>query len=631
MNRAPLPSPESRAADEPTNVTAQDAAASNPTARPPLQRQPASNPPTQKEPSATSSTLALAQDEDDTDADMSDSAPDTQSTNARAAKDGPDDVVQEKSSPDELEIERLRNLQLKAIQKQQRARVKSATSTPSSTPFGTRRVSPIKEEPVAAMSPTLEGAFSSPLPTTQTTSTESTESAKTIRGSMPPTPAARALRTPSYPFPTVPSTPMAWSSAFHQPFTSLSPTVSAMYGKDYAAPREHVLSESSTPAASGTPFVPGERPLQSPLPEDPRFPSPNLYELVLAVNSEPGLAAWWNCVTNIMHDWYGVERATLAVPADSSDIENVPWGQKSTFHVSSPGDSPRMPARQETKVSESKEAVEKPPSPESDEPSHIPPGDQNCLHGIRLLDTSVRGEISHPRVPSQGFPNDPVDFSGQLAPTFSDPDFSSIGGAENLSPTAVFTVLRALDHEPDALIDNAGINRVLERGRLVTLTRDYSPHFSTSSKSSIDSEQDDLSKSTKSHVNTQEAQRPSTIRARGGAPLKNASMDHGDRRLQPRYEEYEQYPSSPWAQSPAPSPAIQNDPSENPFFTTGNVDEDTFNPSGSSQDYTQYGVVEAIGVDKASTVTHIPFIHPTLSQMMQPPEPATPCSYSILV
>ncbi|KAF2445505.1 hypothetical protein P171DRAFT_266427 [Karstenula rhodostoma CBS 690.94] len=660
MNRAPLPSPNSRAPVEPTDVTVQDSASSHPAARPLLQRFPASNP----EPDDDEHEHAhpQARDEDTTDPDMSDSADEGSVQAVRDASEEP----QEKSSPDELEIERLRSLQLKTIQKQQqRARMQGAgaATAASRTPLGGRRPSPIKEEPASTLSPTLEGAFSSPLPTAQTASTESTESARTIRGSVPPTPASRALRTPSYPFPTVPNTPAAWSSAFHQPFTALSPTVSAMYGRDYAAPRERVLSESSTPAASGTPFSPGQRPPNSPHPEDPRFPSPNLYELVLSVNLEPGLAAWWSNVTKIMYENYGVERATLAVPADPSDIENVPWGQKCTFQASAQGESPRMPAFQEAK------APEKSPSPESEvldglPPVPIIPDRRPKLPSRHSYAGHERHKRDSPDSPMSPYPQRPrgllrtVSHAPQTAtraehplrqvlpmsydgtsfqhptptpprvPTFSDPDFSSVGGAETSSPVAVFPVLRALDHEPDTLIDNSGVNRVLESGRVVTLTRDYSPSFS-SGQSSSDSSHEDLPRSTtKSHGSAHDAQRPSVARTRTGPASKTS--DQGDRRLQPRYEEYEQFPTSPWAQSPAPSPAIQNDASENPFFTTSNVDEETFNPSSSNQDYTQYGIVEAIGIDKASTITHIPLIHPTLSQTMQAPEPGTPSHVSSL-
>jgi PAS domain S-box-containing protein len=83
------------------------------------------------------------------------------------------------------------------------------------------------------------------------------------------------------------------------------------------------------------------------------------------------------------------------------------------------------------------------------------------------------------------------------------------------------------------------------------------------------------------------------------------------------YEEYEQYPTSPWSQSPAPSPAIQADEETNPFFTPeGQHVEDSFNPTSTPKDYSQLGQVEAIGVERASTVIHIPLVHPTLSQPM---------------
>jgi PAS domain S-box-containing protein len=189
----------------------------------------------------------------------------------------------------------------------------------------------------------------------------------------------------------------------------------------------------------------------------------------------------------------------------------------------------------------------------------------------------------------------------------------------------VYHVLRALDHEPDALIDNIGINRVLERGRLVTLTRDYSTSTTLTKEDLLEKDKQEQQRPSamQGTAAAQEAHKATTARGR-------ASLETSDPRLQQRYEEYEQYPSSPWAQSPAPSPAIQNDADANPFFTTGNVDEETFNPSRSPQDYAQYGMVEAIGVDRASTVTHIPLVHPTLSQAMASTDTSTPAQTPVL-
>lgn len=578
-----------------------------------------------------------------------------------------------RASPDELEVERLRTLQLKILQQQQRARMRNVSGSTGTPGLGARRVSPIKEEPITAMSPTLEGAFAntpSPLPTGNTTSTESTESARTIRGSVPPTPAGHAaLRTPSYPFPTVPSTPR-WAASFHMPFTSLSPTVSAIHSREWAIPKDRVASESSTPAASTTPFAPGERGHFFSEAEDPRYPSPNLYELVLQLGTEPGLAAWWTAVTTIIREKYGAERATLAVPADASDIENVPWGQKTTYTAVNGDDSPRAAIYQDASVRGSIRVQQPTPQPEDRSPSTAIPERRPKLfshHSFAgherqkaeaafpesttpVIPARPRGPLraaSHaPQAPMREHPLrqvSQISFDGSSSPfpsfasisardpSFSDPDFSSVGG-EPTSPTAVFNVLRALDHEPDALIDNTGINRVLERGRLVALTRDYSTSMSTS--------REDLLEKDKS----EEGKLPATQASAAGSEAKKAAHGHSgivtkagnlasSLGLQPRYEEYEQYPTSPWAQSPAPSPAIQNDAEANPFFATNatsNVDEDTFNPSKSPQDYTQYGAVEAIGVDRASTVIHIPLIHPTLSQAMNTAETSTPAQTPVL-
>ncbi|KAF1848566.1 uncharacterized protein K460DRAFT_77280 [Cucurbitaria berberidis CBS 394.84] len=633
----------------------------SPTAsRPPLQRLAASDASYQIQPPQKGfRDPPQGRDHDTTDTDMSeDEAALGQGDAGATEREHVEIEPQGSASPEDAEIERLRTLQLKVLQQQQRTRLRSTQSTQSTqstdTAVSVRRVSPIKEEPMSTMSPTLEGAFNSPSPLLSgyTTSTESTESARTIRGSMPPTPAAhQALRTPSYPFPTVPNTPR-WASAFHMPFTNLSPTVSAINTREYAAPKERVASETSTPAASTTPFAPGERAHHSSEAEDPRFPSPNLYDLVLRLGSEPGLAAWWTTVTSIMCDHYSAERATLAVPADSSDIENVPWGQKTSFTATTDDGSPRMAIYQDARVQQHRKELTQqsqgfqypeqeytprtPLIPErrpklfshhsfagherqkqnqpSDSPTPMPP--VRPRGPMRAVSHAPQAAIrEHPlRQVSQASLDGTSSHGG---PTFSDPEFSSVG--EPSAPTAVFNVLRALDHEPDALIDNTGVNRVLERGRLVTLTRDYSTSFSTSKEDLAEKDKSEQSKASATQATTtgQETLKATTSRGRN-------NLATSDPRLQPRYEEYEQYPSSPWAQSPAPSPAIQNDADQNPFFTTGRVDEETFNPSRSPQDYTQFGLVEAIGVDKASTVTHIPLIHPTLSQLMNPTDIPTP-------
>ncbi|KAF2088504.1 hypothetical protein K490DRAFT_18919, partial [Saccharata proteae CBS 121410] len=563
-------------------------------------------------------------------------------------------------SPTEAELERLRQaVNAKMVLNQQRARLPGFDGGSESTPksLGGRRVSPIREETSDLNSPSLDAAFASPIPTTAlTTSTESTESSKTVRGSVPATP-AQALRTPSYPFPYVPGTPRSWSSSFHQPFTTLSPTVSATNIKEVETPRERQMSGVSTPAASVQTFVPSGTALQGA--ENPRYPSPNLYDLTLLLNSEPGLDAWWSSVSKIMSEWYGAERVTLAVPADATDIENVPWGQKATFNAAGLCEqitirrSPENLTRKDSKGKGPKSKEVK--TEHADVPQQIRVSksrprleSRHSFAGYERGQEESIGELrstgppSRPRGPIRTASHAPPTFThGEHLPsrteavpsdaaiqmnrqsfkssTFSDPDFSSVGDVPSGPYSAVFPVLRALDHEAHALIDNAGINRILERGKLVTLTRDYSSAGSSRRNSSTES-------GSKSKASTAQPthQKASDIRARAGNSTKLGGEDFYRFKLSTHYEEYEQFPSSPWAQSPAPSPAIQADPNENPFFASANVDEDSFNPTGAGPDYSQFGPVEAIGVDRASTVTHVPLIHPILSQIMQPPDAESP-------
>ncbi|KAL1310802.1 hypothetical protein AAFC00_001043 [Neodothiora populina] len=551
------------------------------------------------------------------------------------------------ASPDETEIARLReavNARMSANSQQLRARVGSqnVVSSPSNNPG--RRPSPIKEEPV--MSP-LTAAFTSPLATTQSTSTESTtSSSKTVRGGNinENTPDAMPLRTPSYPFPYVPGTPRAWSSTFHQPFTALSPTVSARESYDNLTPGAGP-SGASTPIATNTAFAPADyREYQAP--EDPRYPTPNLYDLVLKLNSEPGLDDWWSTVVKIMHESFKADRATLALPADLNDIENVPWGQKTTFNVhgrndpgelevprsnpnlsvpprSVPEDQQRSPTMlssraRPTMVTRHSYAGHTSPTLEGAS-TESPARGVGAVRPSMLMRTASHAPhlTNAPRAeaPYMDRPTISIRHTSN-----SEVDFSSLGeDVQYPQSIAVFPTLKGLDHEVDGLIDTSGVNRVLKRGKLVTLTRDYAGDSGDSSSSSRDSQS---AGSIDSVQRTKAANPPEPRNPLGrsySSKLGNfrsvfgAIDEHGRRGS--NYEEYEQYPPSPWAQSPAPSPAVQEDPENNPFFTEANV-EDSFNPTESPHDYSHLQPVAAIGVDRAHTVIHIPLIHPSLSLPM---------------
>lgn len=549
-----------------------------------------------------------------------------------------------KATSEELRLERLREAVLLSQQKGKSASTRQSQSQSLSN-LEQRRISPIQEEPVGGgISPTLAGAFASPLMTgTLTASTESTESAKTVKGSAPPTPGAGALRTPSYPFPYIPGTPKLWSSQFHRPFTTLSPTVSAQNVRDVTTPRERVLSSGpSTPAASAATFVPDGTHNEGETHSSEEYPSPSLYDLVLALNVEPGLDAWWTVVVSTLREWYGAERVTLAVPADASELETVPWGQKATYNelgsldvVSEPMEE-RKPAQRHNLPL--RKVFDEPDEPAKtlksiDLSSRPKLAARHSYAGFERdrnapttpLETPSSSRAERPRGPLRTVSHAPTISHTLERPhplqklvsigSTSDPDFSSIGPTQrSATQEAVFPTLRALDIESNPLLDSAGVIRVLDRGRLVTLTRDYVVPTSSRGPSAEPHDfQSDKSKTSKADS--------VDVHKLSSRPIKSdrAKSDYfSSSKLPSTYEEYEQFPASPWAQSPAPSPAIQADPEDNPFFVSPRVDEDSFNPTESQPNYSKYGQVAAIGIDRASTVTHVPLIHPLLSQVLPP-------------
>ncbi|KAK3387082.1 hypothetical protein B0H63DRAFT_392376 [Podospora didyma] len=528
---------------------------------------------------------------------------------------------------------------------------------------GPTRVSPIQEE----------SSTSPPPPSLQTTDSEptttSTESGHTIRGGTTP---GLVARTPSYPFPRM-SPGFAHHSALHRPFTTLSPTAPPAGTQnvydDLLRGRDSILSNPSTPASAMT-FLPTgcER-----VEDDRDFPTPNLYELSLMLTAEPGLDAWWNTVVQIMVDIYKAERVTLAVPADSTDIENVPWGQKATYNApredelslgylargsslvrSSTGDfsetlshfeeslgqpgqvRPGLQSRHSFTSYEDKKDTRPTVERLSTGPQRPSLGRSKTTHPSSALrpDPGSDEEQQHGLNRQALEEHDAMEEQQQEIPSWEVP-FS--GQREGRGK--VLNVLQALNYEADPLIDHNGVVRVLERGRVVALTRTY-PYLGQENKASSapkaavrgPSPEDTRRKQRKQRSNSGSSKLSSLLgnatfspaagrSSRGGhAPERRSTglasrlEDDQPRPATPRYEEHEQAPPSPWSQSPAPSPAVRADPAENPFFTDAMVDEDSFNPSLAPADYSAMPPPEAIGIDNSWTVLHIPLTHILLSK-----------------
>ncbi|KAL6400639.1 hypothetical protein AUP68_16352 [Ilyonectria robusta] len=519
------------------------------------------------------------------------------------------------------------------------------------------RVSPIPEE-----------GLSSPPPQTSMLTTTSTESGATIRG--PTTPAAIA-GTPSYPFPRM--APAGFIPSYlHKPFTTLSPTGAPRpsnfpsFESMVMGAQDKVLSGNSTPASNFT-FNPS---FMSPQPDNIDFPNPNLYDLSLMLTAEPGLDAWWNTVVQIMKDVYKAERVTLAVPADTTDIENVPWGQKATYNehkeddlslgymakqghdsvilssdqgrsegiMSNPDDTlkvssaarPGLLSRHSfTSYEENKEkSQDRSPAP-SRRPSYLTRSQSN-LPPSRFVKAS-----SDDYAPLNKTSLDEHDANEQHIPSWEAPLRAEKEGEGRMLP-----VLQALDYEADPLIDHSGVMRVLERGKTIALTRTY-PYLADQVSEQVN-QQKSTSKDNASDSSSKQTSRPrsesfsklsSIFSVATASRVPTRSKTHSGERARaiasrlesrleedrprpptPKYEEFEQAPPSPWSQSPAPSPAVRADPKENPFFTDAMVDEESFNPGPGTSDYSGMPPPEAIGVDNSWTVLHIPLSHVLLSK-----------------
>jgi len=407
------------------------------------------------------------------------------------------------------------------------------------------------------------------------------------------------------------------------------------------------------------------------MPDNRDFPSPNLYELALMLSAEPGLDAWWHTVVQIMVDVYKAERVTLAIPADSTDIENVPWGQKATYNAHREDDlslaylargSSFMPSSTDDASdplfqSGEPSAKQEPARPvlqsrhsfTSYEQNRQAAEDDRAIPSQRRPHLLSRSKSHHPTTaPSRGLGShdeslislnrEALEQHDALEEQQEIPSWEAPFSAPREGHGKVLNVLQALDYEADPLIDHNGILRILDRGRVVALTRSY-PYLNQEpgDKKPVDARtapgakspegprkkvkkprSDSLSKlssilggATFSPAPNR-AVRPQTLERK--LTIASRMEDEAPKPLTPKYEEYEQAPPSPWSQSPAPSPAVRADPAENPFFTDAMVDEESFNPSSAPADYSAMVPPEAIGVDNSWTVLHIPLTHVLLSR-----------------
>ncbi|KAL3456347.1 hypothetical protein BJX64DRAFT_45945 [Aspergillus heterothallicus] len=505
----------------------------------------------------------------------------------------------------------------------------SGSSVPHETasPQGPATTIPQESTKKRRISNVLSPQIATPL----TGAPDSAGSSGTIRGTeSQTTPEQLPLKTPSYPFPEMP--PQTTKQKFVSQLNngSFKLTLPADKLKGHVA-SSHVPAEGQQPVpalfpASNSAFVPVDH---KPVVEDPAYPSPNLYELTLQLNADPGLDAWWTNVVTILQTHYGAERASLAVPGDATDLENVPWGQKAIFNENIPetdklgssneittGDitySKVLVHTENVKEAPVAELANGPPTPASSgirpplltrhsfagfgkdrKKSALNEGDM-----LRRSKTPIKPET--PRMQEQSQNPTPV----QTAPHDTGSAF------QKYHRLAVFPTTRALEVEPDPLIKRTGVVKLFGRTKPVILTREYS--HSPASKLPYDEPvqtPEDKVQVTPTAAPSHIPQRATPIATRHRS-LSNPAASILQQRtpFMEFLDEYEQVPPSPWSQSPAPSPAPRAHPEQNPFFSNHTVDETAFAKNPPLHDYSNPDPLEAIGVDLAKSVVHIPLLH----------------------
>ncbi|KAF3086579.1 hypothetical protein TWF102_010985 [Orbilia oligospora] len=466
--------------------------------------------------------------------------------------------------------------------------------------------------------------------------------------STPPNHRSDPIKTPSYPFPNMGrfniSSPTTSVAAVASPSPSLH---------DRAIP-----SGTNTPASVAF-FPPETNPPTPSAYENPDYPSPNLYELALLLHSEPGIDGFWDTVVRIMKEFYKAERLSLTIPTDLTDLSNSPWGQRATYNDVDDEEEEETsllltyPEEEEEAEAGFREAGHR--RKESNTTN------LTATNGNRYSNGNLEG-LDLPSGPHRGLSQESVETvvipSDTGGPVFSPVtvnltqqslsqwDTNDAGHQSDLPPNypldpllhiedddskgKVFLNLQPLTYESEPLIDGAGVSRVLERGKTVVLSREYKDMQTKWERLAARKEEKArLQDQKKATEPVSEAQPPLKSKRKRFPfpcvedfqlrykdtmrPRSPTGTGGGGERGVPAFEEFEQAVSSPWSQSPAPSPAIRADPTENPFFAPAKVDEECFNPSAESPQYSSAEPIHAIGLENASTVIHIPLVHPSTS------------------
>jgi len=318
------------------------------------------------------------------------------------------------------------------------------------------------------------------------------------------------------------------------------------------------------------------------------FPSPNIYDLTLKMNADIGLESFWENIIEILVTNFYASRVSLSIPYDLTDINNLPWGLKASYNGSID--------RQQTRI-----RLERRQSRDAYQPGMTPEHDS---------DSDAKTSASEDITPKYEAPGVVKTRDKQKTPQKASVEASIEEHLDHMLSSShkgtVYPTLQPLDSVDEPLIDNIGIQRVLNRGSVVVLSREYHDleEVKRREEKRLKAHQEELSEESK-----ELAKRPGSIRSEVLAAWEKTYFKPPERAQIRGYEEYEQPLASPWAQSPAPSAGILRESSESPFFTQQDVVDSAFSPDDEPE-YAMSDAVYAIGMENSRSVVHIPLVHP---------------------
>lgn len=307
----------------------------------------------------------------------------------------------------------------------------------------------------------------------------------------------------------------------------------------------------------------------------------------------------------IMTEDYRAERLTLAIPADSTDLENVPWGQKATYN-SRQEDALSMGyiARGSSFMPSTRDMTSRPSSVAGEDvansQSPLRPS-MSSRHSYTEFETEKQrksapmGSTPLQRRPdlvprSQTFyPGSARAARVQNVPAHTELNKQALEeldageqegyeeweapGPEPGNQGRLFETLQALDYEADPLIDHHGVVKVLERGRVIALTRSYPYTEGPVSAKPPEAKEQGRSHSPEGPKQRRKLRHESSTKLsnilssahsmnlrphdrRSGQQNIDQMISEGEPRRPPTpsYEEFEQAPPSPWSQSPVVAP-----------------------------------------------------------------------------